>query len=165
MSETTMRVYELGFLLVPSTAETEVPSLVDTLKASITEAGGTVHSTGTPEFIDLAYTIEKNVASKKMKWSQGYFGWVKFEANPEAMETIKKALDANTNVIRYLLVKTTLDNSIVFKKPKNEAKRITSEDEEVLLDEELIEEDMKEDHELLPDLQSDIVTEDKEGEE
>lgn len=165
MSEISLRAYELGFLLIPSTPETEVPSLVEKIKSSISEAGGTVHSTGSPEFIDLAYTIEKNIASKKMKWSQGYFGWMKFESSPESMEVLKKALDANTDVIRYLLVKTSLDNTIPFKKPKIEAKRIVSEDEEVF--EEISEEDMKEDHELLPDLESDIVEEKvkEEGEE
>ncbi len=169
MSEKSTRVYELGFLLVPSTPETEVPSLVDTLKESITQVEGAVHSTGTPEFIDLAYVIEKNVASKKLKWSQAYFGWIKFEAAPDAVETLKKALDANKSVIRFMIIKTDLENTTIFKKPKIEAKRLSPEDELALLDEdETIEEDMQEDHEKLPDLNADIVEDAKpvtEGEE
>lgn len=162
MSDIPKRVYELGFLLVPTAPETEVPSHVDALKDAISTAGGTVHTAGTTEFIDLAYTIEKNVASKKMKWSQGYFGWIKFESAPEDIEALKKALDANTNVMRYLLTKTSLDNTVIFKKPKIEAKRAAVEEEEVFEDT-AEEEDMREDHELLPDLQSDIA-ENPEGE-
>jgi len=158
MSDTLTRVYELGFILVPSMPETEVPSQLEAIKEMIAKVEGTVHSAGTPEFIDLAYTIEKNVASKKMKWSQGYFGWIKFEAAPEAMEALKKILDANTSIIRYLTVKSDIENTVIFKKPKLEAKRASAE-EEVVLEEEVAEDDMQEDHEKLPDLEADITDE------
>jgi ribosomal protein S6 len=168
MSETGMRMYELGYILVPNTPETEVQGLVDALSATITKAEGTIHSHGTPEFIDLAYTMEKNIASKKMKWNQGYFGWIKFEAAPDALEVIKKALDGNTDLIRYILIKTSVENTVVFKKPKIEAKRETLGDEEVEMTEEEGEEIVDEstlDHEKLPDLQGDIAEESKEAEE
>lgn len=121
--ETTKRFYELGYLITPTTPETEVSAEVETLKKSIEAAQGTIHSEGAPEFIDLAYTMEKNVASKKMKWSQAYFGWIKFEAAPEALATLKKELDGNLALIRYILIKTNVENTIVFKKPKVDAKR------------------------------------------
>lgn len=168
MSDTGTRVYELGYILVPNTPETEVPSHVDTLKKAITDLGGEIHSSGAPEFIDLAYQMEKNIASKKMKWNQGYFGWMKFTVTPDALEALKKVLDANVNIIRHLLIKTDAENSVVFKKPKVEAKRASLEEEVLLEDGEVLEEeDMKADHEKLPDLEVDIapVVEGKEGEE
>jgi ribosomal protein S6 len=156
-TETITRAYELGYLLVPTAAETEVPALIETLKAAITAAGGTIHSDGVPEFIDLAYTMEKSIASKKFKYSQGYFGWVKFEATPESVESLKKTLDGMTDVIRYLLVKTDLANMVVFRKPKIEAVReMASLDEEIVV-EESAEDELKEDHELLPDLATDVA--------
>jgi ribosomal protein S6 len=168
MSETGMRMYELGYILVPTTPETEVQGLVDALHSTITKAEGTIHSNGSPEFIDLAYTMEKNVASKKMKWNQGYFGWIKFEAAPDALEVIKKALDGNTDLIRYILIKTNVENTVVFKKPKIEAKRELLGDEEVEMieeDEEVVDDESSLDHEKLPDLESDIADESKEAEE
>lgn len=157
MSETTTRAYELGYLLVPTAAETEVPGLVDTLKGFIGKGGGEVVSEGAPEFIDLAYTMEKSIASKKYKYSQGYFGWVKFTAEPDAMEAIKKALDAQLELVRYILVKTSVENTIVFKKPKVEARReATGGDEEIVVEESEVDE-LKEDHELLPDVAADAT--------
>lgn len=155
MSETITRVYELGYLLAPTAPEAEVPALVDALKAAIQKTGGEARSEGAPEFIDLAYTMEKSIASKKMKYSQGYFGWIKFEAAPEAMEALKKALDGMTDVVRYILIKTSMDNAVVFKKPKIEAKRASDTDEIIV--EESEEDELKEDHEMLPDVTGDIA--------
>lgn len=158
MSEET-RLYELGYLLVPTTPEGEVAQEVDVLKAMVTKAGGEIHSEGTPEFIDLAYTMEKDVASKKYKYSQGYFGWIKFMLAPEAVEALTKAIDGDKSLIRYILVKTSVENTVVFKKPKVEAKR-----EVFMSDEELAElaaaadaeeadiDESVEEHEKLPEL-------------
>ncbi len=170
MSEDTIkRTYELGYILVPTTPEVEVSAEVEKIKDAIGAVQGTIVFEGAPEFIDLAYTMEKNIASKKMKWSQGYFGWMKFESTPESMEALKKSLDANTTVIRYLLVKTTIENTVTFKKPKLEPKRGegTHDDEFKSLEDAVEEipenaaddtsEEIKEHHELLPDVVGDIV--------
>ena len=78
--ETTIkRFYELGYLIIPTIPEVEVDAEVTTLKATLEKVGATMHSEGTPEFIDLAYTMEKTVGSKKSKYTQGYYGWIKFD--------------------------------------------------------------------------------------
>lgn len=165
------RTYELGFILVPTLPEGEVEERVAVLKNAITAVEGNVTSEGVSEFIDLAYQIEKNVKSKKMKWAQGYFGWMKFTAAPEALEALKKALDANLDLIRYMLIKTDTENTVIFKKPKVEARRDAQvSDEEVIFSEEELAaanedaedespEDLKESHEKLPNVESDIVDE------
>jgi ribosomal protein S6 len=163
------RTYELGYILVPTLPETDVEKTVTALKSAIETVKGELLSEGTPEFIDLAYQIEKNVKSKKMKWTQGYFGWIKFNSAPEALEALKKALDANTDLVRYMLVKTDAENNVVFKKPKIEAKRGSDvsfdegELEEIAahMDTETVEDggdDMKEHHEKLPDVEGDIIS-------
>lgn len=154
MSETGTRTYELGYLLAPTVSEAEGSSIVEGLKALITKAEGEVKAEGSLDFIDLAYQMEKHVGSKKMKYCQAYFGWVKFDTAPEAIEGIKKTLDLQPDLIRYILLKTSVENTIVFKKPKGEAKRepLPEESIEAFVDEV---EDM-EDHEKLPDLADDI---------
>ncbi|MCC7436369.1 30S ribosomal protein S6 [Candidatus Nomurabacteria bacterium] len=165
MSEKTTRLYELGFILVPMVPETDVPQKLESLKDVIKTVGGTSTSEGNPEFIDLAYPMEKTVGSKKSTYTQGYFGWVKFDADPSALEAIKKALDANEELVRYLLIKTDATNTISFKKPKIEAKRdIDSIDDADLMDDEDMEEDAL-DHEKLPDLTSDSQDEELSEEE
>ena len=168
MSEDTInRTYELGYLLVPNTPEPEVDSAVEALKAVIQKEGGSIVAEGAPEFIDLAYTMEKSVASKKYKYSQGYFGFIKFDVAPESLELIKKALDSNKSLIRYILLKTSVENTIVFKKPKVEAKRgVESDGEVIVMDEESV--DMDEevlDHEKLPVLDEPVAAEPIEAEE
>lgn len=158
MSDTITRLYELGFILVPTTPEVEVSEKVDALKALIKSVEGSVTTEGAPEFIDLAYTMEKSVGSKKYKYSQGYFGFLKFETAPEALEALKKYLDANLDLVRYILLKTTAENTIVFKKPKLEAKRDTGiVDEEILEDVEDTDEDLSA-HDVLPDLAEEVAT-------
>jgi ribosomal protein S6 len=176
MSEDT-RTYELAYMLVPTISESEVTEKVTDLKNAITVVEGSVASEGAPEFIDLAYQIEKNVKSKKMKWNQGYFGWIKFTAAPEKLEALKKAYDGNLDLMRYMLIKTDIENNVVFKKPKIEAKRggevsfdqaeletIAAEmDEKVAPEGEVVSaeehEDVKEHHEKLPSVENDIITE------
>jgi len=75
------------------------------------------------------------------------------------MESLKKTLDGMEALVRYILVKTSVENTIVFKKPKGEAKRepLMEELESTeSLEEEV--EDMQEDHEKLPDLADDVET-------
>jgi ribosomal protein S6 len=163
MTDETARFYEIGFIFTPTTPEVEVEKEVETLKGIIEKEGGKVDSVGTPEFIDLAYTMEKTVGSKKSKYSQGYFGWIKFTIDPSAIAAISKAFDGNLALIRYILVKTNVENTIVFKKPKVDAKRET-----VLSDEEMnaliaaseaesAEEEVTEEHEKLPDLAAEVA--------
>ncbi|MBP6857978.1 MAG: 30S ribosomal protein S6 [Candidatus Pacebacteria bacterium] len=164
MSETNTRLYELGFILVPTTPETEVSQKVEVLKTSIKNVEGSVSSEGNPEYIDLAYPMDKTIGSKKSIYSQGYFGWLKFDADPSALEALKKSLDANEELVRYLLIKTDAANTITFKKPKVEAKRDTDIiDESELLEGEEMEEDSL-DHEKLPDLADDEKVETEEAE-
>ncbi len=162
------RTYELGYILVPTVPEAEVVAKVTDLKNAIVAVAGTVSSEGEAEFIDLAYQIEKNVKSKKMKWNQGYFGWIKFTTAPDTLEALKKALDGNLDLMRYMLIKTDAENNVVFKKPKVEAKR-----ENASLDEDELEaiaegmddaaedtsEEVKEQHEKLPNLEDDMTVE------
>jgi len=135
MSEEIKRVYELGYILSAAVSDGEITKETDVLKDTISTAGNKVLAEGIPEFIDLAYTMEKNIASKKIKYNQGYFGWIKFEGDPASLESIKKVLDSNINLVRYILIKTTIDNSVVFKKPKIEAKRILANGEDLVISE------------------------------
>jgi hypothetical protein len=103
--------------------------------------------------------MEKTIGSKKSIYSQGYFGFIKFEATPESLEALKKSLDNEAELVRYMMIKTAAENTIVFKKPKLEAKRdgATSDEEEVVADsdEELAQEEPLA-HEALPDLLPEI---------
>ena len=108
-----MTVYEVSYLLLPSLASEQVPAKATEIKYLLTSAGGAVISFEEPILIDLAYPMLKVTLTSRQKVDSGYFGWVKFETGSENVEIIKKNLDANAEVVRYLIVKTVRENTLL----------------------------------------------------
>jgi ribosomal protein S6 len=106
------QVYELGYHIVSTVAEENLPKEVEALKAIVLKDGGSLVSEGEPKLINLAYSMTKSVADIKKKFNTAYFGWIKFETKSELMPMIKKAVDAYPNVLRYLLIKTVRENTM-----------------------------------------------------
>lgn len=109
----TSKIYELGYILVPSLPEEKIASEVETLKKLLTDNTADIVSDEDPILIDLAYSMVKVVSAQRQKYSRGYFGWVKFEGEPEALASIKKALDLSSTVLRYMIVKTVRENTLL----------------------------------------------------
>lgn len=111
------RVYELGFLLSPAVREEDLDSRVDEIKSLITDASGTIISDARPEFIDLAYEMSKIIDNKRVRFNQGYFGWIKFNLTPDQVKTVQDAVEKNLLIIRSLFTITVAENTLVSKKP------------------------------------------------
>lgn len=101
-----VRLYELGINLVTTLADKVVTDF-ETVKNIIKKEGGEIKSESTPVAIPLAYTMIKNVDSRNIKHNAASFGWVKFEAAPDKIELIKEELDLNSEILRYVILKTT----------------------------------------------------------
>lgn len=106
------RVYELGYLVVPTESPDDVPAIYGNLKELITSNGGNVISDEMPRMMGLAYTMEKVYKNVRTKYDQAYFGWVKFTAESDKLAALKKALDLDPKLIRYLIIKTVKENTI-----------------------------------------------------
>ncbi|MBI2120375.1 MAG: 30S ribosomal protein S6 [Parcubacteria group bacterium] len=106
-----LRVYEASYLLLPFIGEEDTPKEAGRVKESILLAGGMVFSEEEPKLIKLAYPMVKTVSNKNTRFESAYFGWVKFEGEPASMEKIKKDLENNENILRFLLLKTTKDTT------------------------------------------------------
>ncbi len=135
------RVYELGFLLSPAVREEDLDSKVDEIKSVITNAAGTILSEGRPEFIDIAYQMDRTIDNKKVKFDQGYFGWIKFSTTPDTIKSIQELMDKNLLIIRSLLTLTVAENTIISKKPlskilKSNVRSEIAEDEVIIDNEE-----------------------------
>jgi len=115
-------IYEVGYHLVPTLAEETIPAQADAVKAFITSVGGEIISEGAPIIKDLAYSISKTVKSIKSNYSKAYFGWVKFSTTPDTIEKIKTSLDASEVVIRYLLISTVKESTLIADKEKRPAR-------------------------------------------
>lgn len=105
-------VYEVGFHIVPAVSPEKLPAEVDAIKAVLGGAKATIISEEFPKLRNLAYTMIKAIGPARHRYDTAYFGWIKFEAAPETSADIKKALDSNEKILRYILIKTVRENTL-----------------------------------------------------
>ncbi len=110
--DTNSKVYELGFHFVPTLPEESVAVEFSNLKSQIEKINGTFISEDFPKSIVLAYSITKKLKTVNHEYDRAYFGWVKFEAEAESIENLKKQLDLSDIVLRYLIIKTVKENTL-----------------------------------------------------
>lgn len=133
------RVYELGFLLSPVIREEDLDTRTDEIKEIITKTGATIISDGAPEFIDIAYEMVKVIDNKRVRFTQGYFGWIKFTVSPDQVKGILQSIESHALVIRALLVATVAENTVISKKPLSKILKATAREE--IAEEEIIDGD------------------------
>jgi ribosomal protein S6 len=128
------RVYEIGYHIVSSIPEEKIPAEVDAIKAVIAKAGGEFISEEFPKLRQLAFTMVKKVGSQSARYNDAYFGWVKFDIVPEALQAIKATLDASDHILRYILIGTVRENTYIGQKlaPKAKAEEEAKGGEETL---------------------------------
>jgi ribosomal protein S6 len=107
-----LSVFEVGYILLPSLAAEQVLAKTETLKEAIQKAGGNIISLENPTLIDLAYPMTKIIQTTRLKCLTGHFGWIKFEISKEGMVNVKKVLEADNDILRYLLIKTARENTL-----------------------------------------------------
>src|SRR3989344_6520876 len=100
------RIYEVGYLLVPTIEEGGIPAVYGNLKELVLSLSGQVISDEIPRMRELAYTLGKDVQNVRNKFDTAYFGWTKFEMEPEKVLELKKKLDLDSNFLRFLIIKT-----------------------------------------------------------
>src|SRR3989344_390985 len=109
------RMYEVGYLILPSVPEENIPEKVSNIKNLVTKDGGKILSEGYPEMRELAYEMTKNVNAKNEHFESAYFGWMKFECTPSVFLEMKKSLDLMVDVLRYILIKAGKEVPVVVK--------------------------------------------------
>lgn len=130
-----VKVYEIGYLLAPLIAEEHVPAEVSKIKSLIESHGGNFISEESPKMRPLAYAMRKAVDGARHKFDKAYFGWIKFETTPEEVLKVKVSLDANSNIVRFLLINTVRENTLIAPKPvyMEKAKEGTKEEGEAVV--------------------------------
>jgi ribosomal protein S6 len=110
------QVYELGYLLVPTIKEEDVPISFGNIKDLVASFGGVVVSDDMPKMIGLAYPMTKVVSNVRSKFNTAYFGWVKFTMSGAGVTDLKKKLDLDPNFVRFMIIKTVKENTIAAKR-------------------------------------------------
>ncbi len=110
-------IYEVGYLILPTIGEEGVAPEVSKLKETLTSVEAKVIADEYPVLISLQYEMVKRIDTKNVRFNQGFFGWIKFEAEGKDIEAIKKQMDLNKAILRYIIVSTVRENTISSKKP------------------------------------------------
>lgn len=100
------RVYELGFLLLPTILEEELAGKVAQIKERGADRGGVFLSEEFPKRIGLAYPIAKIIEGKRSIFGNAYFGSLKYKLSPEAVAVLEGACKRDPFLLRFLLIKT-----------------------------------------------------------
>ncbi|OGI47183.1 hypothetical protein A2121_01720, partial [Candidatus Nomurabacteria bacterium GWB1_40_6] len=100
------RVYELGYLLVPSITEENLPVMYGNIKELVSSFKGEIISDEMPKMIPLAYSMVKVISNVRNKFNTAYFGWTKFVMDSDKVLELKKKLDLDPNFVRFLILKT-----------------------------------------------------------
>ena len=107
-----MHIYEVSYLVVPTVSEDKVTEEVSAIRGALEGAGAAIIAEEFPKSRTLAYTMERSIESKKQKFNEGYFGWVKFESPVASILNIKQGLDKRANILRHLIIKTVQENTL-----------------------------------------------------
>ena len=150
------QIYEISYLLLPSISAEQISVAVAKLKDIIVSQNGTAISDENPVLIDLAYSMTKVVGTTRHKTDSGYFGWVKFEVGAEGISGIKKALDGNDIILRYLIIKTVRENTLLYGKMKLKSEERVKTLPTVLEDEVIVDVPVPEKEIIMEDLDKSI---------
>jgi len=116
LEDTNSKVYELGYLLVPTIKEEDVPANYGNLKELVLSLGGEIIADEMPKMTTLAYAMQKVVSNARSKFNTAYFGWTKFVMDSQKVLELKKLLGFDSNFIRFLILKTVKENTIAAKR-------------------------------------------------
>lgn len=110
------RVYEIGYILVPTLELDKVGEVVTGLKQAIEAKGGKMVSEGQPNLMNLSYEMSRTIDNKKTWFNTGYFGWIKFEMEGDNAVLFEASIKLDEKIIRYMIVKTVKENTLAGKK-------------------------------------------------
>ena len=109
------RAYELAYLVSPNVPEDKVAEVVSRIKAVLEKQGVFILSDEFPKFRQLAYTLVKPLGGRNEKYTNAYFGWVKFEVFAANLEAIKTDIEREAQLVRFLIVKTEKESKFAAK--------------------------------------------------
>ena len=138
MSEKEMdvRIYELGYWFVPTIPEDGVEDQVTELKNKLSAKGANIFAEEAPYLREISYEMKKVINNQNNYFSEGYFGWMKFELDPSQAVGLTKELELDPSIIRSLLTQTVRENTVYTKRPA----ALKREEEEEAVQEEVVDE-------------------------
>src|SRR3954466_12579344 len=110
------KVYEVGYLLIPTIPEEQLATEVESIKSLIEKHDGVFITEDFPKLRPLAYQMKKTTGGSNSKYNQAYFGWIKFEVISGALQVITKDIEKNPHILRYMIINTVRENTMYTQK-------------------------------------------------
>lgn len=104
----TTPIYEVGFHIVPTVGEDSLGAIVEKIRKAIGDVEFIAESY--PQKMTLAYVIERAAGGKREKYSEAYFGWIKFAAERDGIPALEAKLLATNEVLRSLIIQTVRED-------------------------------------------------------
>lgn len=101
-------VYEIGYHVVPTVGDEGVAKVVDAIRAALKDAE--IISEGFPQKMTLAYMIERAAQGKREKYTESYFGFIKFATDRETFAAAKAKVETMPQVLRSLIIETVRED-------------------------------------------------------
>jgi len=117
------RVYEIGYHIVPTVVSEDLPREVTALKDFLDKEGSVIIAEEFPKLRPLSYEIRKLSSGAYQKYNSAYFGWIKFEGPSEAIKRIETGLTAMGNILRFILIKTVRESTLVSRTPRQDTRK------------------------------------------
>ncbi len=109
--ETALRIYEVGYHIIPTVKEEEIEGVVASIRSVIEKDGGSFIAEGAPVSTKLAYAMTAREGDKNVDYDRGYFGWIKFESSVDASEKLNETLKADRNILRHIIFRTVREET------------------------------------------------------
>lgn len=110
------RVYEVSFVFDNKLDESAALEKGNAIKQSIATLGGSFISEEAPYMRELAYEMIRVQNNVNIRFNEGYFGWIKFEAPSTSVKSLEKMLKDDEQIVRFLVVKTVAENTVYTKR-------------------------------------------------
>jgi ribosomal protein S6 len=115
-AERDAKVYEIGYLIVPSIPEEKVAGQVSAIKDILNKHKAEVIADESAMLRPLAYTMIKKIGTANRRFDSAYFGWIKFEAAPVEVRLIEKEVKEVESILRLLLINTVREHTLLSSK-------------------------------------------------
>ena len=116
-------------MVLPSIPEDSLSSLVKSIKEIITNEDGEEIASEDPFNHSLAYPMAKTVGASHYVVNDAYIGWIKFEIEPEKIETIKTAVEKLDEILRMLIIKAPRETTFTFAAAKSRTQALEEPEE------------------------------------
>ena len=104
----TTPVYEIGFHIVPTVGEEGVSAVVESVRKALGDAE--IISEGFPKKITLAYQVERATQGKREKYTESYFGHIKFAMQRDGITAFTATMRTMNPILRFLIIETVRED-------------------------------------------------------